>query len=76
MASNLARKNFMVDAGEIRILKKVLGAASESEAIRVAVHERIMLGRAEAALRRIRARRGVTDVYRRASGAVARKRKP
>lgn len=70
-AQAFARKNLVVDARDIRLLRRVLGVATESEAVRIAVKERLALEEAEAALRRIRKRRGVNDVFRR-SEATAR----
>jgi hypothetical protein len=64
-AQVFARKNLVVDARDIRSLRRVLGVATESEAVRIAVKERLALEEAEAALRRIRKRRGVDDVFRR-----------
>ena len=73
-ASNLARKNLIVDERDIRALKRVLGVPSESEAVRNVVRERLLLVRAESALKRIRARRGIDDVYHRGARRAARKR--
>ena len=72
--SSLARKNLMVDAGQIRALKKVLGAPTESEAVRIAVRDRLLLEETQAAFDRIRARGGIDDVFRRTEPAHARKR--
>ncbi len=38
----LARKNLMVEE-EVRALKRVLGASTESEAVRIAVRDRLAL---------------------------------
>lgn len=65
----LARKNLVVDERDIRTLRRVLGVATESEAVRIAVKERLALEEAQAALRRIRKRRGVEDVFRRRESA-------
>ena len=64
-AQAFARKNLVVDARDIRSLRRVLGVATESEAVRIAVKERLALEEAQAALRRIRKRRGVEDIFRR-----------
>jgi hypothetical protein len=72
--SSLARKNLMVDAEQIRALKKVLGAPTESEAVRIAVRDRLILEETQAAFDRIRARGGIDDVYRRSGPSYARKR--
>ena len=63
----LARKNLMVDEEKVRALKRVLGVATESEAVRIAVRDRLALEEAQAALRRIRARGGIDDVFRRSA---------
>ena len=54
----LARKNFIVDEEEVRALKHVLGVSTESEAVRIAVRDRLALEEAQAAFRCIRARGG------------------
>jgi Arc/MetJ family transcription regulator len=59
----LARKNLIVDEEEIRALKRALGAATESEAVRIAVRDRLALEEAQTALRRIRTRGGIDDVF-------------
>jgi hypothetical protein len=61
----LARKNLIVDEQQVRALKRVLKVSTESEAVRIAVRDRLALEEAQAALRRIRARRGVEDIFRR-----------
>jgi hypothetical protein len=63
----LARKNLMVDEEEVRALKRVLGVSTESEAVRIAVRDRLALEEAQAALRRIRARGGIDDIFRRSA---------
>jgi hypothetical protein len=69
-APAFARKNLVVDAHDIRSLRRVLGVATESEAVRIAVKERLALEEAQAALRRIRKRRGVDDVFRRSASTA------
>ena len=61
----LARKNLLVDEEDVRALKRVLGVSTESEAVRVAVRDRLTLEEAQAAFRRIRARGGIEDVFQR-----------
>jgi hypothetical protein len=63
----LARKNLMVDAGEVRALKLALGAPTESEAVRIAVRDRLALEEAQAAFERIRARGGLDDAFQRSA---------
>ncbi|MBI2897680.1 MAG: hypothetical protein HYY06_29240 [Deltaproteobacteria bacterium] len=70
----LARKNLMVDAGDVLALKKVLGAATESEAVRVAVRDRLVLEEAQAAFDRIRARGGIDDAFGRSGPRHLRRR--
>jgi hypothetical protein len=60
----LKRKNLIVDDAAIRALRRRLGAATESEAVRIAVQERLLMEDAIAAMRRIRARGGLEDVFR------------
>jgi len=57
------RKNLMVDPEEIRALTRALGAASESEAVRIAIRDRLALEEAQAAFASLRARGGVEDVF-------------
>jgi Arc/MetJ family transcription regulator len=66
-ARALARKNLIVDEEEIRALKRVLGVTSESEAVRIAVRDRLALEEAQAAFRRIRTRGGIEDVFQRSA---------
>jgi Arc/MetJ family transcription regulator len=61
----LARKNLMVDEEAVRTLKRVLGVSTESEAVRIAVRDRLASEEAQVALRRIRTRGGVDDVFQR-----------
>ncbi len=68
----LARKNLMVDEAEVRALKRVLGVSTESEAVRIAVRDRLALEEAQAALRRIRARGGLDDVFQRSASDLRR----
>jgi hypothetical protein len=57
IARHLERKNVVVDAGKVRRLRKALGAASESEAIRAAVERVLGFEEAVSALERLRKRR-------------------
>lgn len=66
----LARKNLMVDEEEVRALKRVLEVSTESEAVRIAVRGRLALEEAQEALRRIRSRGGIDDVFRRSAPAL------
>lgn len=60
----MTRKNLMVDERAIRALRRVLAAPTDSEAVRIAVRDRLALEEAEAAFERIRARGGIDDVFR------------
>jgi hypothetical protein len=65
--SNLARKNFMVEETTVRALKRALKVSTESEAVRIAVRDRLAIEEAQAAFRRIRGRGGVDDVFQRSA---------
>jgi hypothetical protein len=66
-SGTLARKNFMVNEEDVRMLKRVLQVTTESEAVRIAVRDRLALEEAQAAFRRIRARKGLEDAFRRSA---------
>lgn len=55
-AHRLKRKNFIVDSGKVKKLKRILEASSESEAIRVAVDRTLNSEEAIGALERLRKR--------------------
>jgi hypothetical protein len=57
----------MVDEEDISALKRTLGVSTESEAVRIAVRDRLALEKAQAAFRRIQARGGIDDVFRRSA---------
>jgi hypothetical protein len=63
----LARKNLVVDHDEVRALKRILKVPTESEAVRIAVRDRLALEDAQAAFRRIRSRGGLDDVFHRST---------
>ena len=65
--SGLARKNFMVDETTVRALKRALKVSTESEAVRIAVRDRLAIEEAQAAFGRIRGRGGVDDVFQRST---------
>jgi len=72
-ARTLTKKSLTVDERAVRALRRALAAARDSEAVPIAVRDRLGLEKAEAAFDRIRARGGIDDVFRR--GALnARKR--
>jgi hypothetical protein len=60
-----ARKNFIVDGGAVRALKVALNVSTESEAVRIAVRDRLAIEEAQAAWGRIRTRGGLDDAFRR-----------
>lgn len=57
----------MVCEEEVRALKRILGVSTESEAVRIAVRDRLALEEAQAAFRRIRTRGGIEDVFQRSA---------
>jgi hypothetical protein len=71
---SLTRKNLMVDPDEIRALTRALGAASESEAVRIAIRDRLAMEEAQAAFASIRARGGLDDVFGRSPPRRGRRR--
>ena len=71
---SLSRKSFMVNAESIRALKSVLKAPTESEAVRIAVEDRLALEEAQAAFQRIRSRGGLDDAFSRSSPDTRKKK--
>ena len=65
--STLARKNLIVDETTVRALKRALKVSTESEAVRIAVRDRLGIEEAQAAFERIRRRGGVDDVFQRSA---------
>lgn len=55
-SAGLERKNFIVDGNKVKRLRKILGAPSESEAVRVAVDRALNAKEAIGALERLRKR--------------------
>lgn len=55
-AARMERKNFIVDGNKVKRLRKILGAPSESEAVRAAVERALNAAEAIAALERLRKR--------------------
>ncbi len=64
----------MVDEEAVRTLKQLLRTPTESDAVRIAVHDRLALEEAQAAFQRIRARGGLDNIFHR-SAPDARKTK-
>ena len=71
---SFTRKNLMVDPDDIRALARALGTASESEAVRIAIRDRLALEEAQAAFASIRARGGLDDVFSRSAARKGRRR--
>lgn len=63
----LARKNLVVNLEDVRALKRVLNVATESEAVRIVVRDRLALEEAQVAFHRIRSRGGLEDVFHRSA---------
>lgn len=72
---SFSRKNLMVDAAAIQALKHMLKTPTESEAVRIAVQDRLALEEALSALQRIRARGGIDDVFQRSAADTRQKKK-
>ncbi len=64
---SLSRKTLMLNAEALRALKQVLKAPTESEAVRIAVEDRLALEEAQVAFQRIRSRGGLDDAFCRSS---------
>ena len=60
---SLSRKTLMLNAEALRALKQVLKAPTESEAVRIAVEDRLALEEAQVAFQRIRSRGGLDDAF-------------
>jgi Arc/MetJ family transcription regulator len=65
--SSLARKNFIVDDVAVRALKQALRVPTESEAVRIAVRDRLAIEEAQAAFGRISRRGGLDDLFQRSA---------
>jgi hypothetical protein len=62
----LTRTNLLLETGKVRRLRKVLGSPSNSEAVRRAIDERLAVEAGVRALRELRRRGGLEDVFARA----------
>lgn len=67
----LTRTNVLLETGKIRKLRKILRSRSNSEAIRLAVDERIAVETGLQALRTLKRLGGPDDVFRRATARKA-----
>jgi hypothetical protein len=56
-----------VDETAVRALKHALKVSTESEAVRIAVRDRLAIEEAQAAFERIRGRGGLDDVFQRSA---------
>jgi hypothetical protein len=63
----LTRTNLLLDAGKVRRLRKALGSASNSEAVRRVINERLAAEAGLLALRGLRTLGGLEDVFGRAA---------
>lgn len=59
----LSRTNLILDAGKVRRLRKALGSASNSEAVRRVINERLAVEAGLRALRDLRTCGGLEDVF-------------
>ena len=69
-AGSHVRKNLIVSLASIKELRQFLNVASESEAVRIAVEDRLLAERLAAAADRVAKRGGLMDVFRRSRGRL------
>jgi hypothetical protein len=67
------RKNLVVSPVSIQQLQRLLNAGSESEAVRIAVEDRLLAEKLASAADRIAKRGGIVDLFERSAGS---RRKP
>lgn len=75
MNTGHARKNLVVSPASIKELQRFLDVESESEAVRIAVEDRLLAERLAAAADRIAKRGGLVDVFKRSAGPRRRNRR-
>ena len=63
------RKNLVVSPVSIKELQRLLGVGSESEAVRIAVEDRVLAEKLAVAADRIAKRGGLIDVLERSAGS-------
>ena len=63
------RKNLVVSPVSIKELQRLLGVGSESEAVRIAVEDRVLAEKLAVAADRIAKRGGLIDVFERSAGS-------
>jgi hypothetical protein len=69
------RKNLVVNSAGIKELQRLLGADSESKAVRIAVEDRVLEEKLAAAADRIAKRGGLIDVFDRSTGRLRKGRR-
>jgi hypothetical protein len=62
----LTRTNLLLETGKVRQLREALRSRSNSEAVRLVIDERLAVEAGLQALRRLRKRRGLLDLFDRA----------
>ena len=75
MNTGHVRKNLVVSPANIKELQRFLDVESESEAVRIAVEDRLLAERLAAAADRIAKRGGLIDVFKRSAGLRQRGRR-
>lgn len=68
------RKNLVVSPANIKELQRLLGVDSESEAVRIAVEDRLLAEKLAAVGDRIAKRGGLIDVFERSAGRLRKTR--
>ncbi len=66
------RKNLVVSSASIKELQRLLGVNSESEAVRIAVEDRLLAEKLASTADRIAKRAGLVDVFERSATASSR----
>ncbi len=69
------RKNLVVSPASIKELQRLLGVDTESEAVRIAVEDRLLAEKLAAAADRIAKRGGLLDVFERSAGRLKKTRR-
>lgn len=69
------RKNLIVSPASIKELQRLLGVDSESEAVRIAVEDRLLAEKLAAAADRIAKHGGLIDVFKRSAGRLRKARR-
>ena len=69
------RKNLVVSQASIKELQRLLGVDSESEAVRIAVEDRLLAEKLAPAADRIAKRGGLIDVFKRSTSHLQKVRR-